>query len=103
MSLTSRERAALRAEAHHLAALVQVGHQGITPTVVQSLEEALTARELVKVQLGKNADESIKDAARELAASTGAEVVQVIGKTATLFRENPDLPRKKGDDPPWRK
>ena len=103
MNLTSRERAALRAEAHHLTPLVQVGHQGITPTVIQSLEDALRARELVKVQLGKNAEASIKDAARELAESTGAEVVQVIGKTATLFRENLDLQRKKGDDPPWRK
>jgi RNA-binding protein len=103
MSLTSRERAALRAEAHHLTPLVQVGHHGITDTVIQSLEDALRARELVKVQLGRHADESIKDAAHQLAEATDAEVVQVIGKTATLFRENPDLVRKKGDEPPWRK
>ena len=103
MSLTSKDRAALRGEAHHLAPLVQVGHQGITPTVIQSLDDALRARELVKVQLNRNAEASAKEAARELAGATDAEVVQVIGKTVTLFRENPDLPRKKGDDPPWRK
>ena len=103
MSLTSKDRAALRGEAHHLDALVQVGHQGITPTVIQALDDALRARELVKVALGRNADASAKDAARELAEAVDAEVVQVIGKTVTLFRENPDLPRKKGDDPPWRK
>jgi RNA-binding protein len=70
--------------------------------VVQALDEALRARELVKVQLGRNADVKAKDAAGELASMTGATVVQVIGKTATFYRENPELPRKPGAAPPWR-
>jgi RNA-binding protein len=102
MPLSGRDRADLRAEAHHLTALVHVGQHGLSPTVIQALDEALRTRELVKVQLGRNADVSVKDAAGELAAATGSEVVQVIGKTATFYRENPELPRKKGDDPPWR-
>ena len=53
----------------------------------------------MKVQLGRNTDVKAKDAAAELAAATGATVVQVIGKTATLYRENPELPRKHGDPP----
>jgi RNA-binding protein len=102
MPLSGRDRADLRADAHHLTALVHVGQHGLSPTVIQALDEALRTRELVKVQLGRNADVSVKDAAGELAAATGSEVVQVIGKTATFYRENPELPRKKGDDPPWR-
>jgi RNA-binding protein len=102
MPLSGRDRADLRAEAHHLTALVHVGQHGLSPTVIQALDEALRTRELVKVQLGRNADVSVKDASGELAAATGSEVVQVIGKTATFYRENPELPRKKGDDPPWR-
>jgi RNA-binding protein YhbY len=43
-----------------------------------------------------------KDAAAELARETNSEVVQVIGKTATFYRENPELPRKRGAPPPWR-
>jgi RNA-binding protein len=101
MSLSGKDRAALRGEAHHLTALVHVGHQGLTPTVVQALDDALRTRELVKVQLGKAAEVKPKVAAGELAAATGAEVVQVIGRTCTLFRENPDLSRK-SDVPPWR-
>jgi RNA-binding protein len=102
MPLSGRDRADLRAEAHHLTALVHVGQHGLSPTVIQALDDALRTRELVKVQLGRNADVSVKDAAGELAAATSSEVVQVIGKTATFYRENPELPRKKGDDPPWR-
>jgi RNA-binding protein len=87
MPLTSKERAALRAEAHHLSAGVHVGHQGLTPTLIHSLDDALRTRELVKIQLGKNADETPKDVAHRLATELGAEVVQVIGRTATLYRK----------------
>jgi RNA-binding protein len=102
MTLTGKDRAELRAEAHHLTPLVHVGQYGLSPTVVQSLDDALRKRELVKVQLGRNADVTAKDAAAELATATGATVIQVIGKTATFYRENPELPRRRGDPPPWR-
>ena len=103
MTMTSKRRAELRAEAHHLQPAVHVGQQGLTPTLVQSLDDALRTRELVKVQLGRNAELSARDAARELAEAVGADVVQVIGKTATLYRENPELEKTRGDPPPWRK
>jgi RNA-binding protein len=102
MPLSSKERAALRAEAHHLSAAVHVGQHGITDTVRQTIDDALRTRELVKIQFTKNADTNAKEAANNLAASLKANVVQVIGNTATLFRENPDLPRKDGS-PPWRR
>ena len=95
------ERADLRAEAHHLSPTVHVGQHGLTEALRQTLDDALRTRELVKVQLGKNADLDAKDAANELARAMSADIVQVIGKTTTLYRENPDLARKKGI-PPWR-
>jgi RNA-binding protein len=103
MPLSAKERAALRAEAHHLTALVHVGQHGVSPTLVQSLDDALRTRELVKVQLGKRVDAKPRDAAEELAAATSSEVVQVIGRMATLYRRNPELPGKVGDLPPWRR
>ena len=102
MPLSSKERAELRAEAHHLSPGVHVGHQGITPSVLQSLDDALRTRELVKVALSKNVDEQPKALANRLGEELGADVVQVIGRTATFYRENPDLERKPGAPPPWR-
>jgi RNA-binding protein len=102
MSLSSRDRAELRSEAHHLRPGVHVGHQGITPTVVGALDDALRTRELVKVQLNKNADQTPRALANRLAKEVGAEIVQVIGRTATFYRENPELERKAGAGPPWR-
>ena len=100
MPLTSKQRAALRAEAHHLNATVHVGHQGITDTLQHSLDDALRTHELVKVQFSKNTDVDAKEAANDLARAMSADVVQVIGRTATLYRENPELP--KSNTPPWR-
>lgn len=101
MTLTGRQRAELRGEAHHLTALVHVGQHGITPTLIGALDDALRTRELVKVQLGRSVDAKPKDAATELAQATGSQVIQVIGRTATFYRENAEL-RKEGADRPWR-
>ncbi|HKW10392.1 MAG TPA: YhbY family RNA-binding protein [Gemmatimonadaceae bacterium] len=92
--LSSKARAVLRAEAHHLPVTVHVGHQGVTDAVCQSLGDALRTRELVKIQFSRNDDTNVKDAANELSRAMGADVVQVIGRTATLYRENPELKKK---------
>lgn len=94
MALSSRERAALRAQANHLDATVSIGAGGITPAIVQSLEDAFRSRELVKVHIGRNATVAARDAAAELAGAAHADVVQVIGHTTTLFRLNPELRAK---------
>jgi RNA-binding protein len=102
MTLSSKERAELRAEAHHLTPTVHVGHQGLTDALAIALDDALRTRELVKVALAKTTDVSAKDASHQLAERLGADVVQTIGRTCTLYRENPDLKRKAGAAPPWR-
>jgi RNA-binding protein len=55
------------------------------------------------VQLVKNADVTAKQAANELAEAVKAEVVQVIGRTTTLYRHNPELEHGKGTAPAWAK
>ena len=92
--LSSKSRAELRAAAHHLSPTVHVGHQGLTDTVRHALDDALRTRELVKIQFSKNADTDVKQAANDLAQAMEADVVQVIGRTATLYRENPELRAK---------
>ena len=92
----------MRGEAHHLSASVHVGQHGLTDTLRQSLDDDLRTHELVKIQFGKNADVDVKHAANTLAAALQADVVQVIGRTATLYRANADLPRKP-DAKPWRR
>ncbi|HMA25338.1 MAG: ribosome assembly RNA-binding protein YhbY [Gemmatimonas sp.] len=102
MAITSKQRATLRAEAHHLTATVHVGQHGLTDPLRQTVDDALRTHELVKIQFTKNAAVTAKEAANDLANAMHADVVQVIGHTATLYRENPELKRKDGV-PPWRR
>jgi len=103
MTMPARMRAELRAECNQLQATVHIGKEGLTPAVLQSLDDALRTRELVKVALNRTANVTAKAAAADLAEAVGAEVVQTIGKTATLYRHNPEIKGKKGDPPPWRR
>jgi Predicted RNA-binding protein containing KH domain, possibly ribosomal protein len=103
LTLTSKRRSELRAEAHHLTPSVHVGQHGVTPALIESLDDALRARELVKIQLGREAELDPRELAGRLAGDSKADVVQVIGRTATLYRENPDLRKGGGKAPPWRR
>jgi len=87
--MRGKDRAALRAQAHHLDPIVHVGQGGISAPVIASLDDALRTHELVKIQVGKHLDVSAKEAAAQLAEATGSEVIQVIGRTCTLYREKP--------------
>ena len=98
--MKGKDRAALRAEAHHLSVQVHIGHAGLTPALLASLDDVLRTHELVKLQVAKAGELKAKDAAREAAGAMRAEVIQVIGRTFTQYRETPDLPD--ADDPPWR-
>jgi RNA-binding protein len=101
MTMSGKERAALRAHANRLTATVHAGQHGLTGALFHSLDDALRTRELVKVQLGKQADLSAKEAAAQLAAAVKAEVIQAIGNTVTVYRHNPKIERKPGGAPPW--
>jgi RNA-binding protein len=103
MNYSGKERAALRAEAHHISPLAHLGTAGLTPAFYEALDDTLRTKELVKVALVRNAALPAKDAAAQMAEELQAVVVQVIGRTVTLYRHNPLLERKKGDLPPWRK
>lgn len=99
--LSGKERAALRAHANGLSATVHVGQQGLSAALIKSLDDALRTHELVKVQLGRTADIPPGEAARQLAGATSSQVIQVIGRTTTLYRHNPELTRVAGGVPPW--
>jgi RNA-binding protein len=57
----------------------------------------------VKIQVARTADVTVKEAAPRLAQQLGAEVIQVIGRTVTLYRHNPAIVRRDGDVAPWKR
>jgi RNA-binding protein len=92
--LTSRDRARLRALAHALDPIVQVGKQGITDAVAGEVERALLAHELIKVRLTGERGER-EEMARALAARTESTLAGTIGRVAILYRMNPDPEKRR--------
>lgn len=94
--MTSKERAALRAQANSLEVLFQVGKGGINDALIAQTDDALRARELIKLKvLTETSPVSVREAAQELAAKTNADVVQVIGGVMVLYRYNKELHTEK--------
>jgi len=84
--LSGKQRRKLRALGHHLAPVVIVGASGVTPEVVAAAEQALFDHELIKVKINEGPDDR-HEAAAKLARETGAELAQLLGRTALLFKK----------------
>lgn len=91
--LTSKQRAHLRGLAHALKPLVHVGKEGVTVPTIRAVRDAFNKRELLKVRVLESAPASARAVAEALAAEVeDARVVQVVGRTVTLYRPDPDAP-----------
>ncbi|MBC7893798.1 MAG: YhbY family RNA-binding protein [Cytophagaceae bacterium] len=100
--MKGKERAELRAEAHHLDPLVHVGVSGATDSVLQTIDDALRTHELVKVAIGRHEGLEPRTIASSVGLALAADVIQVIGRKVTFYRHNPDLWLKARRLPPWK-
>ena len=88
--LNSRQRAQLRGLANSLDTIFQVGKGGVTENTVKQVDDALEARELIKLRVLETSPVSAREAADEIAEKTQSDVVQVIGTRFVLYRESRD-------------
>lgn len=89
MALTGKQRRKLRALGHHLEPVVMVGQQGVTDAVIAATEQALWDHELIKVKINEGPEDR-QEAAEHLATATEAELAQLLGRTALLFKARPE-------------
>ena len=88
--LTSKQRAYLKSLGSNMDAIFQIGKQGASPEVVKALDDALEARELIKISVLKNCFDDIHALTEVIASRTHSEPVQIIGHKILLYR-----PKKK--------
>jgi RNA-binding protein len=86
--LTGKQKRFLRAKAHHLKPIFQVGKGGVNENMIKQIIDALEARELIKVSVLQNCEEDRHVVAEQLAQGASAELVQVIGNTIVLYKES---------------
>lgn len=88
--MTSKQRAYLKSLAMKITPILQIGKSSVTPELISAVDEALEARELIKMHILKNCFDDPKEIAQVIAERTRSEVVQVIGKKVVLYCESKD-------------
>ena len=90
--LTGKQKRQLRALAHGLKPVVQMGQKGATDALKAKVDQELAVHELIKVKVSGDCLESPKEAGALLSEACGAALVQVIGRTVVLYRAHPEEP-----------
>lgn len=85
--MTSKQRAYLRGLANTIDPIFQIGKNGLTDVLIQQLDDALEARELIKITVLETAPENVKDLGNKISERTNSIFVQAIGNKITLFRQ----------------
>ncbi|MDD1611883.1 MAG: YhbY family RNA-binding protein [Methylococcaceae bacterium] len=98
--MNSTDKKQLRAQAHSHKPVIMIGQAGLTPAVLAEIEIALDCHELLKIRIRAEKEErqTISD---EIIASTGAELIQMIGQITVLYRPNPE--KRIAKEPPVKK
>ncbi len=91
--LTASQKRHLRGLAHTRHPLVRIGAAGATDAVMEELDRTLVHHELVKIKFSSADRAERRGVINILCDHCDAEIVQIVGKTAVLFRRNPDAPR----------
>ena len=84
--LNSRQRAQLRGLANSIDTILQIGKSGIGEQTLKQIDDALEARELIKIRTLETCPVTSREAADSVAEKLGADVVQVIGSRIVLYR-----------------
>lgn len=86
--INNKQKAYLKSMANELRPLFQVGKDGVTENLIATLDDALTAHELLKIKVLKTSPQSVNEIAIELARETHSEIVQHMGWIITFYRKN---------------
>ncbi|NLY20811.1 MAG: ribosome assembly RNA-binding protein YhbY [Tissierellia bacterium] len=86
--LTGKQRSYLKSLANTLDPVVQIGKNGLTDSVIESINDVLETRELVKITVLDNSPEGVKEITSEILDRTGAEFVQSLGSKLVIYKES---------------
>lgn len=80
----------LKGIAHGLNPIIIIGANGVTESLMEELEKTLDHHELLKIKMASAERSDRKEIIDYILQNTGAQLVQSIGKTVVIFRQNED-------------
>ena len=90
MALSMQQKKYLRGIAHHLKPVIIIGQHGLSEGLMNELNSTLDHHELIKIKIAAGEREERKEIINTVCQTTGAELVQAIGKIFVIYRPNPD-------------
>jgi RNA-binding protein len=90
MTLSSQLKKALKAKAHHLKPVILIGNNALTDAVNKEIDRALHDHELIKIRIATEDRNEKKEIVTQLCAANHAELINIIGKIAIVYRKNDD-------------
>jgi RNA-binding protein len=94
-NLTGKQRRFLRAKGHLLTAVLHIGKEGVSDSLVKNAVVQLNAHELIKVKIGESAPDNRHRTAEALAEATQSELAQVLGRTFLIYKARKEKPELK--------
>ena len=91
--VTGKQRAYLRGLANNMDPIFQLGKNGIEETFLKQIEEALEARELIKIKVLENSGLNTREASNEICEKIGCEGIQAIGSKMVLYKKSSKKPK----------
>ena len=86
--LRVKDKVKLRSMAMTLKPIYQIGKDGITTNLIDGLNKALKAHELIKISVLKNVSSPLKEIAYDITSATKSELIQIIGRNIVLYKES---------------
>ncbi|MGC9385573.1 MAG: ribosome assembly RNA-binding protein YhbY [Hydrogenovibrio sp.] len=86
--LTNTQKRFLKGLGHGLNPTILIGANGVTDNLMLELESTLTHHELIKIKIASSDREERKRIIEHLIENTGSQLIQTIGKTCIIFRQN---------------
>ncbi len=93
--LTSRQKKFLKGLGHSLSPVVSIGKDGLGDKLVKATNLELSRHELIKIKVGKSSPASKQETAELLINGSGSSLVQIIGNTILLYKNNPEIMKDK--------
>ena len=84
--MNSKQRAFLRSLANNITSIFQVGKNGISENLIKQVDDALEAREIIKLNVLETSPDDIEEVANSIAEKTNSTLVQIMGNKITLYR-----------------
>jgi RNA-binding protein len=88
--ITNKQKRQLKALAHHLSPVVHIGKEGLSLNLIQNIQNALDAHELIKIQVLKSCVTPLTELTLDISHLTNSDLVQSIGKTLILYKPSKD-------------